>query len=172
MSDSVEGLIQPELSIKKSRNGRGIFARRDFLPETRIFEVTGAYITCDEEDDIDETTRANAFRLDEDRYISPQGRMGDFLNHSCDPNAKVVKSANRLYIVSIKLIPRGEEVTIDYSTIITSDDTWEMKCNCGADDCRGLIKKFSSLPLKTKKKYRSLGMVPDYGLRSAMMAAI
>jgi len=150
-----------ELAVRKSRNGRGIFARRKFAPDDVIFEVTGAFVTCNEDDDIDEETRANTYRFDADRYISPKGRLGDFLNHSCEPNAKVVKNDGRLFVVSIVDIPKGEEVAIDYSTILASDDSWEMKCNCGANTCRGTIKKFNSLPLKTRRKYRALGMVPN-----------
>lgn len=151
-----------ELAVKKSRNGRGISARRTFAPDETIFEVTGEFITCNEDDDIDEETRANTYRFDADRYISPKGRMGDFLNHSCEPNAKVVKKDERLFIVAICAIGKGEEVVIDYSTITASDDSWEMECNCGALSCRGIIKKFNSLPVKTRKKYRALGMVPKY----------
>lgn len=151
-----------ELAVKKSRNGRGIFARRNFLPGETIFEVTGAFVTCNEDDDMDEETRANTYRYDEDKYISPQGRMGDFLNHSCEPNAKVVKKDGRLFIVAIVAVAKGEEVVIDYSTITAPDDSWEMQCNCGTSKCRGIIRKFNSLPLITRKRYRALGMVPKY----------
>jgi uncharacterized protein len=150
------------LIIKKSRNGRGIFTRKAFVPEETIFQVVGKRIECNEEDDIDDETRNNTYRFDEDLYISPAGRIGDFLNHSCEPNAKVVKKNNRLFIVAVSLIPEGQEVTIDYSTIIASDDSWDMKCNCGTKSCRGLVKEFKSLPPATKKKYLSLGMVPAY----------
>ena len=151
-----------ELVVKKSPNGRGIFARREFAPDETIFEVTGTFITCNEDDDIDEEMRANTYRFDEDRYISPKGRMGDFLNHSCEPNAKVVKKDERLFIIIVAAIAKGAEVVIDYSTITASDDSWEMKCNCGTAACRGTVKKFNSLPPKIRKKYRALGMVPKY----------
>ena len=151
-----------ELCVKKSRNGRGICTRRDFLSGEIIFEVTGTFIACDEDDDVDEETRANTYRYDEDRYISPAGRIGDFLNHSCDPNAKVVKKNKKLFVIAVADIPKGEEVTIDYSTILAADDVWEMKCNCGTKKCRGLIKKFDTLPLAIKKNYLARGMVPSY----------
>ena len=151
-----------DLVIRKSRHGRGIYARRDFFPGEIIFQVVGKRITCDEGDELDDAIRANTFRFDIDTYISPVGRVGDFLNHSCSPNAKISKNTNRLFVIAMDTILKGEEVVIDYSTILASDDTWEMNCNCGSENCRGLIKKFNSLPRKIKKKYLLFEMVPNY----------
>ena len=150
------------LLVKKSRNGRGIFAKKDFLPEEIIFEVTGEFTTCDLEDEMDEKTRANTYRYDKKLYISPKGRVGDFLNHSCNPNSKVAKNNGKLFIVSIGSIPKNTECTIDYSTILATDDIWEMKCNCGSKNCRGIVKEIGSLPKKTIKKYLVSDMIPDY----------
>ncbi|HEY4506920.1 MAG TPA: SET domain-containing protein-lysine N-methyltransferase [Candidatus Paceibacterota bacterium] len=151
-----------DLDIKKSRNGLGIFTKRDFYPEEKIFEVKGSFISCNEEDDLDEKTRANTFRFDKEKYISPEGRIGDYLNHSCTPNSKVSKIVDNLFVVAVENIKKGSEVTIDYSTILAADDYWEMDCNCGSTDCRGLVKKFNSLPSSIKDKYISSNMVPDY----------
>lgn len=151
-----------DLIVKKSRNGRGIFARKNIAPDEKIFQVVGKRIECNEDDDIDDETRANTYRFDKDTYISPAGRMGDFLNHSCVPNAKVVKTNNKLFVVAATPIGKDEEVAIDYSTITASDDVWEMDCNCGTKCCRGVVKRFKSLPRKTKKNYLSMGIVPSY----------
>ncbi len=150
------------LIVKKARNGNGIFATRTFAKNEPIFEVKGKLITCDKEDDIDEETRANTYRYDENLYISPKGKIGDFLNHSCNPNAKVLKNGKKLFIFAIKNIPKEREVVIDYSTIIASDDSWKMKCNCGSSICRKNIGKFNLLPIKLKDKYKAKKIVPEY----------
>lgn len=151
-----------DLVISKSRNGRGIFTRRNFAPQEVVFKITGTMMTCNEEDDMDEETRANTYRYDEQFYISPKERIGDFLNHSCDPNAKVVKRGKSLFIEAIKSIPKGKEVFIDYSTIIASDDSWKMNCNCGSKRCRMIIGMFKSLPKEIREKYISFDIVPSY----------
>lgn len=151
-----------DVVIRKSRNGRGVFARREFLPGETVFRVMGKRITCNEDDEMDDRTRANTYRYDADTYISPAGRVGDLLNHSCAPNAKVVRDGAKLLIVAALRIPAGEEVAIDYSTILGADDVWEMRCNCGAKNCRGIIRSFNTLPPTLRKKYRALGMVPAY----------
>ena len=150
------------LTIKKSRNGRGIFAKKDFLKGESLFEVKGKFISGDVDEDIDERTRDNAFRFDKERYVSPGRGIGNFLNHSCNPNSRVVKIKGRLIIAAIKPIRRGDEVAIDYSTILAADDIWEMKCNCGAPDCRKVIKRFVSLPKPIKQKYIDQRIVPKY----------
>lgn len=150
------------LVVKKSRNGKGIFAVREFAPEEVLYEVTGTFITGDEDEDIDETARDNAFRYSKDLYITPAGTIGAFQNHSCEPNAKVVKKGKRLLVVAAAPVPKGAEVLIDYSTITAADDIWEMPCNCGSPKCRGVVKSFDTLPAALRKKYLKHGMVPEY----------
>lgn len=150
------------LTIAVSRNGRGIFTTREFAAGQTVFEVTGRLITCDEDEDVDDETRSNAYRYDENLYLSPKGRIGDFLNHSCNPNARVVKKGKKLFIEAIKTILPGKEVLIDYSTITAADDTWKMKCNCGSAKCRKNIGSFRSLPKEIKQRYLQKEIVPRY----------
>ncbi len=154
--------IKTSIEIKRTRNGQGIFAKRNFSRNETVFEVKGKLIDCDVDEEIEETVRNNAIRFDKDRYISPEGKAGDFLNHSCEPNSKIVKSKGKLFVKAIQEIKKGEEILIDYSTISASDDIWEMKCNCGAKECRGVVKQFKKLPKKIKGKYLELKMVPRH----------
>lgn len=150
------------IEVRESRNGFGIFTKKFFIPNEDIFEVKGTFITCEEDDQLDEKTRNNSFRFDENRFLSPSGEIGDYLNHSCEPNAKVMKNGNKLLVAAAKEILAGEEVLIDYSTILASDDIWEMDCNCGSKYCRGKIKSFDTLPEQLRNEYVSLNIVPDY----------
>lgn len=153
------------LEVKKSRNGRGVFAKKDFKPGQTLFEITGNKVTCDEDEPMDEVERANTYRFSKNYFISPKGRLGDMLNHSCVPNAKVIKKEGKVYIVSLLPIATGKEVFIDYSTILASDDSWTMECNCGANECRKVIKQFSKLPKRLQVLYRSQRVVPGYIVR-------
>ena len=150
------------LAVKKSRNGHGIFTKKDCKANTTLFEVTGTLVTGDEDDKMTEEDRANTYRLNQGWYISPKGRLGDMLNHSCSPNAKVVKREGRLYIESFLPIPKGTELLIDYSTIIASDDSWNMRCNCGTRVCRKVIKQFTKLPKTLQRRYSDQKIVPSY----------
>ncbi|HQT82712.1 MAG TPA: SET domain-containing protein-lysine N-methyltransferase [Candidatus Paceibacterota bacterium] len=151
-----------DFAVKKSRNGRGIFAKRDFAAGETLFRVMGTLITCDEDDAVDDTTRANTYRYDEDRFLSPAGRLGDFLNHSCAPNAKIVKEGRTLLLAAARPVRKGDEVVLDYSTILAADDVWEMRCTCGARACRKTVRRFTDLPRALRDAYRASGMVPRY----------
>lgn len=150
------------LSIKKSKNGKGLFAKNNFTIDRKIIDLKGVLITCYEDDHLDDETRSNTIRFNKELFLSPKGEMGNFINHSCNPNSKIIKKNNILSIIAINNIEKGSEIVFDYSTILASDDVWHMKCNCGSKNCRKIIKNFYSLPLATRHKYINNGMVPRY----------
>ena len=149
------------LTIKSTRTGRGVIAMKPFSPKEICFEVTGKRVTLEEEW-LTKKMRDNTFRYNKTYYLSPKGTIGDFLNHSCEPNSLVKKVGSRLFVVALDPIDTGQEVSIDYSTILADDDVWEMACQCGKSTCRGTIGQFKSLPKTLKTKYRRLGAVPSY----------
>lgn len=155
-------LTYKNLRVEKSKNGYGIFAKKDFLKGEKVFEIKGELMTLNEDEVVDKKNRDNAFRFSKDEYISPQGEIGDFLNHSCAPNSGIIKMGNKLLLVAVRNIKRGEEITMDYSTIIAEDDIWEMNCHCGEKNCRSIIRNFGALNKELKEKYLNLGIVPDY----------
>lgn len=153
------------LSVRKSRNGSGIFTTKEFKQNRVIFKVTGVLYRYDVLDSIGGQIQDNSFRFDSKNYLSPQNQIGDFLNHSCNPNAFVKKTRHGLFVVALEKIAKGEEITIDYSTILGPDDSWSMKCNCGEENCRKVIKKFNSLDKALLLKYKSLKMIPQFLLK-------
>ncbi len=153
------------LAVKPVRNGRGIVALKAFRQGAAICEITGKIVTADEVWrywDIDPRLGENCVRYDADHYLDPNGRMIQFANHSCNPNAGVVKKGRRLMLKAIAAIAPGEEVTHDYSTLLGADDVWKMRCNCGAPDCRRVVRNIGTLPAATLRRYRRLGIVPDF----------
>lgn len=156
---------QKDVVVKKAKHGKGVFALHAFKPEQKIVRIQGRFITCDLDEDIDDEERSNAFRFDADLYISPKNRIGNFFNHSCEPNAKVIKKDNKLFMIATSPIQKGDEVFFDYSTVIASDDIWTMKCGCGSYNCRGVVKQFQKLPKRIKEAYLKKGIVPRYILK-------
>jgi SET domain-containing protein len=151
--------------VKKSKNGRGIFAKRNIETSQMIIQIKGKLITCYEDDNLDEQTRSNTIRFNNEKFISPKGELGELINHSCNPNTKIVKKNQKLFIIAIKPIGKNAEVTFDYSTVLASDDIWKMKCNCGSKNCRKIIKKFKTLPKKIKESYIESKIVPSFILK-------
>ncbi len=159
---STNKISSKDFSVKKSRNGKGLFAEKNFRANTTLLQLKGKLITCYEDDNLDEETRSNTIRFNSELFLSPKNEIGNFINHSCDPNSKISKRNSKLYIVTIKPIESGSEINFDYSTVLARDDVWQMKCNCHSKLCRKTIKYFYSLPISTRKDYIRRGMVPKY----------
>ena len=153
------------LAIRPVRNGQGIVALKAFNRGAVICEIKGKIVTADEVWrywDIDPRLGENCFRYDDDRYIDPDGQIGQYANHSCNPNAGIVKKGRRLLLKAIAPIAAGEEITHDYSTLLGADDVWKMRCNCGEPGCRRVVRNIGKLPAATVRRYRRLGIVPRF----------
>jgi uncharacterized protein len=57
-------------------------------------------------------------------------------NHSCDPNAWLIDAVT---VAARRAIEADEEITTDYATH-TVDPSWQMTCNCGTSECRGVVR--------------------------------
>ena len=151
------------LITAKSRNGTGIFADKNFKEQNEVLKLQkGKLITYEE---IEYNKLEDRYlQIDKKLYFNPFGNTINFLNHSCDPNTGIIIKENEIYLIAIKDIKKGEEITFDYSTTMDEDD-WTMVCNCGSENCRGIIKDFKYLPTPIQEKYIKLEIVPDYILK-------
>jgi len=153
------------IQVQKVRNGRGLVALRSFRVGQSVMVVRGKRVTADvvwRYWDRNPKRGANCFRYDADRYIDPDGELGAYANHACDPNTGLVRRARMLVLRAITTIPAGAEITHDYSTLLGADDIWTMRCNCGANQCRGTVRNIGKLPQATLARYRRLGVVPGF----------
>jgi hypothetical protein len=57
-----------------------------------------------------------------------------FINHSCEPNCETDEVDGRIWIIALRPIRAGEELTYDYN--LYDGDESEARCNCGAASCR------------------------------------
>jgi len=153
------------LTVGPVRNGHGIVAAKPFRQGAVIVEIKGKIVTADEVWrywEIDPRRAENCFRYDADHYLDPHGEIGQYANHSCNPNAGIVRKSRRLILKAIAPIAAGEELTHDYSTLLGADDVWKMRCNCGASNCRRVVGNIGKLPIVTMRTYRRLGIIPDF----------
>ena len=66
--------------------------------------------------------------------VGRQDELENYCNHSCSPNAE----SNGEGLVAIRTIDQDEEITVDYARL--SAASWSMTCNCGADNCSGVLR--------------------------------
>ena len=83
-----------------------------------------------------------------------------FFNHSCEPNCETEQDEDdRIYIVAIRDIAAGEELTYEYNLYDSDED--QQDCYCGASKCRGTM--FSPLELKrrARREQKKLEALPN-----------
>lgn len=132
-------------------HGRGMFASKEIPRGTRIIEYTGERITKAEgwRRELKRQARAERggdgciyiFELNTKTDIdgSVLWNTARYINHSCDPNCESQITRGRVWIVSLRKIKPGEELTYDY--YYDYDHYHEHPCRCGAEDCAGFIVK-------------------------------
>ena len=59
-----------------------------------------------------------------------------FVNHTCDPNCETDQINNRIWIIALRDIEAGEELTYDYN-LFDGDVEEKAPCYCGLKNCRG-----------------------------------
>jgi histone-lysine N-methyltransferase SETD1 len=121
--------------------GRGVFARRRFLPG----EVVVAYAARQRRIPVDDPEASAAAQskltlLSEERFvIVPDTSVpgGWLCNHSCEPNAAIYSDGPGRIQCTRPIAP-GEEVTIFYGWVSQNDPRRD-PCLCGSPRCRGFI---------------------------------
>lgn len=142
--------------------GRGVFAARDLAPGETILTFRGPRVERD--DPIHASPLgANLLQTGRRTYIMPSP-PAVLVNHSCDPNAGLVRNRT---LVALAPIPRGREIRFDYSTTM-DDGLWSLECRCGSTLCRGLVTDFHQLPGEVKERYLSLGVVQGFIARRCL----
>jgi len=161
-TDGSAGVIWHE--VKRSRlHGNGVFARRKIPAGTRILEYLGKRITSDEADraepsDPDNPFHTFFFMLSSGMIIDggQQGNDARWINHSCEPNCETEEDDDRVFVVAMRDIARGEELTFDYGLVIDARKTAKLKaqyaCLCGTPSCRGTMLALSKRAIREQKK--------------------
>jgi SET domain-containing protein len=147
--------LSPKTKVSESAiQGRGLFAAKP-IKKGEIVAIKGGYIFDRSSWKTMEKTLGSAeIPIAEEFVIAPANqneREGCmiFTNHSCDPNIGV---QGQIVFVAMRDIQAGEELTHDWAT--TDDDTYEMKCNCESENCRGVITGQDWRRKDLQEKYR------------------
>ena len=151
--------------VKKSRvHGNGIYATKRIKKGQQIIQYIGEKVTKKEGDKRSEkrikkylnsktTGSVYIFELNSRYDIDGSFKYNKarYINHSCNPNCEVEIKKNKIWIVSIKNIKEGEELSYDYGYDFDEDDYKDHVCKCGANNCIGYI--ISSDEWSKYKKY-------------------
>ena len=104
----------------------------------RVVEYTGPRLRKSEADRIYEDLPVTYLFGIGSRSIVIDGHgAAMFLNHSCEPNCETNEIDDRVWILAIRDIAPGEELTYDYC--LYDGDEEEADCNCGTASCRSTM---------------------------------
>jgi uncharacterized protein len=135
--------LNPKIAVRSSPiQGKGLFATEPI--------AKGEPLTCNGEEDYammaDEEFKAftktassyDAMALRNGMHrvskVSRDQASSNYGNHSCDPTAAMTTSG----FVAKRDIKADEEITSDYA--LHSSQDWSMVCNCGAPNCRKVVR--------------------------------
>lgn len=145
-----------DLVVKESpKGGYGVFAT-DVIGELKTVARFGGYVmTLAEEQGLPESMRDNAHQIDDNFVfgVKTEEEMGlaERFNHSCDPNCGF---QGQIFLVAMKNIEPGEEVTFDYAMVLGGNIKYEIKCLCRSQFCRGYIRAHDWKLSELQARYR------------------
>jgi SET domain-containing protein len=146
--------------IKKSnidRKGRGLYATKDIKEGTRIINYIGKIITkkqTEESEKFDNAKPIYLFNLNKKYDMDGDvfRNTARLINHSCSNNCDYNGKGLKLWVMAIKDIQKGEELTADYG-FGYDQDYKQFPCKCGTKNCCGYIVRAESR-WRINKKFR------------------
>jgi uncharacterized protein len=122
-----------------SLHGAGVYTSAPIAKGTRILEYSGPRITAKQADGLyADGDVTYLFGMDGGKTIIDGFGMAAFVNHSCDPNCETDQIDRRIWIIALRDIAGGEELTYDYN-IYDSEPGDPASCYFGAQTCRGTM---------------------------------
>jgi len=127
----------------------GCYTTSPIRKGSRVAEYTGHLLTKQEADKRYKNSPVTyLFGLGDGTMVIDGHSMTMFVNHSCDANCETEEIDGRVYVVAIRNIKGGEEITYDYCLYDGGED--EASCNCGSEGCR--LTMYSPKEVKSRKK--------------------
>jgi uncharacterized protein len=126
----------------------GVFTLGRVLKGARILEYTGKRMAHEAADELyKHRPYTYLFGFGDDANVIDGYGMAMYVNHCCDPNCETEEDEEgRVWIVAMRNIDPGEELTYDYFLYDGEDDA---PCTCGTQNCRGTM--YSKKEIRKRK---------------------
>jgi len=120
-------------------HGAGVYTTAPIAKGTQVLEYTGPRLRAKQTNGLyAEGDVTYLFGMDGGKTIIDGFGMAAFVNHSCDPNCESDQIKGRIWIIAVRDITAGEELTYDYN-IYDAEPGEDATCRCGAANCRGTM---------------------------------
>ncbi len=124
------------LGKSKLCNTKGVFSAQPIHKGERIIQLTGEIVQENNE---------HALQIDEKKFIGTSENIDDFINHCCKPNCFIKFDNDEIFLVALRDIAIGEELSFDYHTTEFDLGKDSFVCNCSSKNCIGVVKGFKYL---------------------------
>jgi uncharacterized protein len=125
-----------DLIIRSSSiHAAGCYSTAPIAKGVKVVEYTGPRISKKEADARFPDSRITyLFGIGDGSTVINGHGMAMYINHSCDPNCETEEVEGRVWVMSLRSIAPGEELTYDYN--LYDGDENDARCHCGARTCR------------------------------------
>lgn len=141
----------PYALVRTSKiHSRGVFAKKDIPKGTRVMEYVGEKITKAESERRGpllvkrakkEKHLGAVYLFELNKRYDIDGNVpyntARFINHSCAPNCEVDIIRGKVWIIALRNIEKGEEITYNYGYDL--ENYADHPCRCFSDRCVGYI---------------------------------
>ena len=148
-------------SVGETQLGKAVYAALGFAEGETIIRFTGRRFRADRIPSLMRGSSDRFVQVTPDHYMGPSGRIDDLINHSCSPNAGLRFAVDGVFLVAMRDIAPGEEISWDYSTTL-KESNWHMICQCRSPDCRRVIGNFETLSPDRQEWFRARNLVAPY----------
>jgi uncharacterized protein len=129
--------MQVRVRVGKSRiAGQGLFTAQAINKDTRIIRYRGERISKAES--AKRIAEGNVYIFTFNGQYDIDGKVlrntARYINHSCAPNCITALTQRSIWVLALRDIQAGEELTFNYRY-----DTKKHRCHCGANNCCGYI---------------------------------
>jgi len=119
--------------IGRARTGLGLFASKPIRKRTRIAEYKGRRLPNKVAERLERKGNRYLYEINSRWTIdgTPRSNMARYANHSCNPNADTIAIKRRVFILALRNIKPGEEITYDYGIDYLKNVIGRSNCKCG-----------------------------------------
>lgn len=122
--------------LKADKSGNSIYALEPIKKGELIAVFGGVVYEWETFIHLPERERSLCLQVEDRHFLVPRPiGEGDYVNHSCNPNAGL---SGQIGLVAMRDIKIGEEVCFDYAMCDTMPYD-EFECLCGAPTCRSTV---------------------------------
>lgn len=117
------------LRVGRGLSGKGIFATREIPKGVCVIEYIGKPVPKEEQE-----TKTGRYLFETGKGLMIDGNIKEntarFINHSCRPNCEADGPSGKVFILTLRKIKAGEELTYDYDEEYFNDYIKPIGCRC------------------------------------------